>query len=154
MVIFMRSSTNRTLQLVVLSITTSAILAIALLAILYLRGAPNREMRVWNDKLIEKLELAKMTPPETVNRADWEWIVGWTQVAIPNCFYGPNHILDTERYFRFRERLGNMAPDDIDLVTISWIWDQLAAICSNGKVYVNRFRPIEPFGTEQRQSIN
>ncbi len=133
-------------------LAASAVMLIPVVAhlLLYVSAASNRELNLWNEKLVQKLEQSKANPPEGMSQDEWENIVGWTQVAIPNCLYHPDYIVDWERYDAFRKRFLTTPSGKIDIETIEWTWEELSSISKNGRQYSERFRPIPPIGTEQK----
>lgn len=100
------------------------------------------------------LETLNVRCPPNVSPKTWEDATGWAITAYHNICFNANHtslheldsfIADTE------ERLDGA----VDLATIDWIWERLAATGPHGQKYAGRFLPqyrASVYGTAITQS--
>ena len=124
-----------------------SVMLIALLVIGFvIKTAPYRELNAWNLDVTSRLETARSKPPQGVGQLQWETIVRWTQIAFPNVFFTPDYIVGENEFALFKRQLADRLNDDIDIDTITWIWDQLAIHGKNGAEYSRKFRSVSPFG--------
>lgn len=132
---------------VVKCVSIVSVILIALLVIGFvIKTAPYRELNAWNRDVTSRLETARSKPPQGVGQLQWETIVRWTQIAFPNVFFTPDHIVDEAKFVVFKTQLAARLSEDVDVETIAWIWDQLAIQGTNGAEYSRKFRSVAPFG--------
>jgi hypothetical protein len=112
----------------------------------YFMTAPYRELNAWGRSVISQLEVAKSKPPRDVGGAQWECILGWTQNAFPNVFYSPESIVNPSKFMEFKKELKSRLSENVDVATITWIWNQVALLSTNGADYGRKFRPVPPYG--------
>ena len=124
----------------------SAILIGVFVVGIVIKTAPYRELNAWNRDVTSRLEIARSMPPQGVGQLQWETILRWTQIAFPNVFFTPDYIVDQTNFVEFKRQLADRLSEDVDIETISWIWDQLAIQGKNGAEYSRKFRSVVPFG--------
>lgn len=80
-----------------------------------------------------------LTPrcPPSVRKDQWEIAIWWTSNLAGNSLLKEEGDLDDLR--RFQRELEEKAKGDVDMTTISWIWDRHAQLTPAGKRY-QRFR--------------
>ena len=79
-------------------------------------------------------------PPAEVKSEAWQNLVEITITAFSNVCFSPKHV-DNQEMARFYSDLRGKVEQDVNVVTVLWIWERLALTGPHGKQYVERFKP-------------
>ena len=103
-----------------------------------------REHSAISESMIRKLHCLKEMRPETISKAEWEFLVGWSIQCQANCLdtYGSASLEDFRTFndeFETKLQQGELGYDFFD-----WFWDRVVLISKNGRSYSANYRPTSP----------
>lgn len=83
--------------------------------------------------------------PEGTTKKEWEFMIGYTEIALGNFCSTPVSILDEKHFLRFLRELNQKIQDKkFDVALIDWIWDELRVFSPMSQSYDDSFRPTRP----------
>jgi hypothetical protein len=88
-------------------------------------------------RLIESL---RDQSPKGVSTETWDHATGWAVTAYHNVCFSESHVT-FEELVRFNKDAKVRLAEDIDLLTIDWVWARLAETGPHGQKYVSKFEP-------------
>jgi hypothetical protein len=96
------------------------------------------------NRLRESLNRLASKRPENVTRKQWEFMIGWTQNGIGNCFGVYQSVKDPIRFAGMPDELEWRIDHDPGVSVIDWIWDEMEANSTYGPSYSESWRPTRP----------
>lgn len=119
------------------------LLSVTCLAFIVQWVASKKLHAMWLIETVAAIDNLRPYPPEGVETEEWDRMVAWTAVGVPNCFCDTSHIIEPDEFRNFKRELVLLLKPGADKNDIEWIWDQMAEHSKIGKAgYVNRFRPL------------
>jgi hypothetical protein len=132
------TSARRNAWLLVAGIVAAGLLGVTYLIVLMWPQFVYAQDRKAAQELVDQLRDRR---PANVAAPVWEVAEHWAGIAYANVCFSAEHVpLDELR--RFRADVERRLSGPVDLATIDWLWQRLAATGPHGQHYRNRFEPV------------